>query len=150
MVAIKRTTSSDTDFIALVEKLDAYLAEVDGDDHDFYDQFNGIDDLKQVVVAFDDGLPAGCGAIKSFNSSTMEIKRMYVSPEFRGRGIATAVLTELELWAKESGYTECILETGKRQKDAIQLYKKAGYQQFPNYGQYLGIENSICFRKKLM
>ena len=79
----------------------------------------------------------------------MEIKRMYTSPGSRGTGIATKILTELEVWATELSYERCVLETGKRQPEAIRLYTKSGYQQIPNYGQYVGIENSICFEKEL-
>ena len=78
-----------------------------------------------------------------------EVKRMYTSIEGRGKGMATKVLMELEIWAKQLGYEKCILETGKRQPDAIKLYMKNGYQLIPNYGQYSGIENSVCFEKKL-
>ena len=79
----------------------------------------------------------------------MEVKRMYTLPEFRGQGYAAKILLELENWAKELGYKSCVLETGKRQPEAIQLYKKNGYRIIPNYGQYKGIKNSICFEKIL-
>ena len=133
----------------LVKHLDAYLAEVDGDDHAFYDQFNNIDSLKYVVIAFENEKPLGCGAIKPYDSQTMEVKRMYTSPESRGKGIASKILQELEHWAKELGYQKCILETGKRQYEAVSLYKKNGYTMIPNYGQYAEMENSVCFEKNL-
>ena len=79
----------------------------------------------------------------------MEIKRMYTSPESRGKGIASSVLSELEGWASELSYEKCILETGKKQPEAIGLYEKNGYKTIPNYGQYAGIENSLCFEKHL-
>ena len=79
----------------------------------------------------------------------MEVKRMYVLPESRGTGVASEILSALEDWAAESGYEKCILETGKKQPEAIGLYKKSGYEMIPNYGQYAGIENSICFEKQL-
>jgi len=74
---------------------------------------------------------------------------MYVSPENRGTGIAQKVLYELEVWAKELGYKKCILETGKRQVEAVHFYKKCGYKIIPNYGQYAAMGNSICFEKGL-
>jgi len=67
----------------------------------------------------------------------------------RGRGIAQMALAELEKWAAELGYKKCILETGKRQPEAIRLYEKSGYKIIPNYGEYLNIENSVCFEKEL-
>jgi len=74
---------------------------------------------------------------------------MYTLPEFRGKGIATKVLIELEKWTKELGYEKCILETGKKQPEAIALYKKNGYELIPNFGQYAGVDNSICFKKEM-
>ena len=149
MLNLIRTNSEDPDFILLVKKLDADLAERDGADHTFYSQFNKIDKIKHAVVAFDNGTPIGCGAMKEFMSDSMEMKRMYTAPEGRGKGIATAVLGELEKWAAELSYKKCVLETGKRQPEAIKLYKKNGYQNIANYGQYVGIENSVCFEKDL-
>jgi len=149
MIKIIRTNSDNQDFIELVKYLDAYLAEKDGDEHLFYSQFNKIDKIKNVIVAYENDKPVGCGAIKEYTSNMMEIKRMYTLPESREKGIATRVLTELETWATELGYDKCILETGKRQPEAIKLYKKNGYKLVPNYGQYAGIENSLCFEKEI-
>mgnify|MGYP001796479535 CR=1 FL=1 len=149
MIRIVRTDSENAGFIELVKYLDEDLAIRDGQDHSFYDQFNKIDKIKYAVVVYDNEKPSGCGAIKEYDPTTMEVKRMYVLPESRGKGIATKVLSELENWAAELAYEKCILETGKKQPEAIELYKKAGYNLIPNYGQYQGIENSICFEKKI-
>src|SRR5450432_951847 len=140
-----RTDSDNLDFIGLVKFLDADLAERDGNDHAFYAQFNKIAKIKHVIVAYENGKPMSCGALKEYDPLTAEIKRMYTSPDKRGKGIASLVLAELEIWAKELSYTKCILETGKRQPEAIGLYKKNGYKSIPNFGQYIGIENSLCF-----
>jgi putative acetyltransferase len=149
MVSLTRTTSDNKDFISLVKLLDAELAERDGKDHPFYAQFNKIDDIKYTVVAYENEKPVSCGAIKEYNPNTMEIKRMYTLPEFRGKGIATKVLIELEKWANELGYEKCILETGEKQPEAIALYKKNGYKLIPNFGQYAEVENSVCFEKEM-
>jgi putative acetyltransferase len=149
MIKMIRTDSDNQDFINLVRFLDADLAERDKDEHSFYAQFNKINKIKYVVVAYENGKPVGCGAIKEYSPNTMEIKRMYTSPESRGKGIASKVLTELEIWAAEFSYEKCILETGKKQPEAIGLYKKNGYKLIPNYGQYAGIENSVCFEKDI-
>ena len=149
MTKVIRTDSDDRDFIELVKQLDAELAVRDGKDHSFYAQFNKIDKIKYVVVAYEDNKPAGCGAIKEYDKDTMEVKRMYTLPESRDKGIATGILTELEKWAFELHYAKCILETGKRQPEAIALYKKNNYKQIPNYGQYANIENSVCFEKQI-
>jgi GNAT superfamily N-acetyltransferase len=149
MIRITRTNSDNQDFVQLVKHLDADLAERDGNEHPFYAQFNKIDKIKFVVVAYENDIPVGCGAIKEYQPDTMEIKRMYTVPGRRGKGIASQVLRELEAWASELSYRKCILETGKKQPEAIRLYRKNGYQIIPNYGQYAGIENSLCFEKDI-
>ena len=146
---LKRTDSADADFINLVKSLDLDLARRDGDEHSFYSQFNKLNKIKYAIVAYKDDIALGCGAIKEFDRSTMEVKRMYSTPESRGKGVATQILKELEKWTRELSYTKCILETGKRQPEAINLYKKNGYKLIPNYGQYTGVENSLCFEKLL-
>ena len=149
MFKLIRTDAVNPDFINLVGLLDADLALKDGEEHSFYSQFNKIDSIKHVVVVYENDKPVGCGAIKEHKKGMMEIKRMYTSPVSRGKGIATSVLIELEKWAAELGCEKCILETGKRQPEAIELYKKNGYVSIPNYGQYADKENSVCFEKKL-
>ena len=146
---IMRTNSDNPDFVGLVKLLDAHLAERDGADHSFYAQFNKIDRIRHVVLAYENGTPLGCGAIKEYEAGTMEVKRMYVPPAHRKKGVATTVLAELERWARELSCTRCILETGKRQPEAIGLYKRNGYRLIPNYGQYAAVENSVCFEKGL-
>ncbi|KAA5824423.1 GNAT family N-acetyltransferase [Algibacter amylolyticus] len=145
-----KTDSENKDFKDLVSQLDAYLTIVDGDEHDFYHQYNSIDALKNTIVAYIDNKPVGCGAFKAVDRNTVEVKRMFTRPETRNLGLATKILKGLEDWAKELGYKKCILETGKRQIEAVQFYKKNKYQVIPNYGQYATIENSICFNKALI
>jgi putative acetyltransferase len=150
MVQFIRTNSGNNDFQKLVSELDKDLAIRDGPDHAFYAQFNTTSAIKQVIVAYDNDLPVGCGAIREYSPGTMEVKRMYVPPAFRGKGIASRILQHLEDWSAELNYTKCILETGKNQPEAIALYKKNGYSIIPNYGQYKNIDNSVCFEKELM
>lgn len=144
-----RTTSENQDFQKLVKQLDAYLAVIDGEDHGFYDQYNKIDSLKNCIVIFDNEEAVAIGAIKEFDKQSMEVKRMFTLPEKRGKGLASAILKELEIWTKELGYERTILETGKRQTEAVALYQKCGYKVIQNYGQYVGVENSVCFEKNL-
>ncbi|WKK66203.1 GNAT family N-acetyltransferase [Lutimonas zeaxanthinifaciens] len=146
---IIKTSSKNKDFQLLVAQLDDELAERDGPDHDFYHQFNGIENLDHVILVKTDEHAIACGAIKAFGQDTMEVKRMFVKKEFRSRGIAKLTLGALEAWALELGIKKCILETGKRQPEAIALYRKAGYNTIPNYGQYRDVENSVCMEKSL-
>ena len=149
MVSLIRTNSNNKDFRQLVKELDNDLKIRDGDEHLFYAQFSKIDSIKHVVVAYDEDKPVGCGAIKEYADKIMEVKRMYVPLTERGNGIASLVLQELEKWATEFGIEKCILETGKKQPEAIRLYEKNNYNLIPNYGQYKNVENSVCFEKKL-
>ena len=149
MITLTRATSDNTDFQMLVKQLDSDLKIRDGDDHPFYDQFNKIDSIKHTVIAYENEQPVGCGSIKQYEAATMEVKRMFVPPQHRGKGIATTILSELERWASELSFNICVLETGKKQPEAIALYSKNGYKIIPNYGQYEGVENSVCFEKLL-
>jgi GNAT superfamily N-acetyltransferase len=148
-IFLVRTNSENKDFQNLVLALDKGLAIINGEAHTFFAQFNSIDLIKNVVVAFIDGSPVGCGAMKAYDTTTMEVKRMYVSTEMRRKGVALAILHDLETWASNLGYGRCLLETGDQMLEAIGLYKKCGYKVIANYGQYENVENSICFEKVL-
>jgi GNAT superfamily N-acetyltransferase len=149
MTRLLRTDSTDANFRELVKLLDAELSIRDGAEHAFYAQFNKLDAIRNVVVAYIDDEAVGCGAFKKFDEKTAEIKRMYVREDRRGKGIAKLILKELETWTREEGFEKCVLETGHKQPEAIALYKGAGYETIPNYGQYAGVYNSICMQKKI-
>lgn len=149
MIKLLRTNSANPDFRALVHELDVDLAERDGKDHSFYAQFNKIDNINHSVVAYFNDKPVGCGAVKQYEAGVMEIKRMFTIPLERGKGVASTILSGLEQWAREMAYDKCILETGKKQPEAISLYQKKGYKIIKNYGQYENIENSVCMEKDL-
>jgi len=149
MYTFNRADSSYEDFKKLVLLLDEELAQRDGKEHAFYDQFNKIENINNVIVAYAGQQPVAAGAFKKFSPDAVEIKRMFVKPDFRERGIAFQVLQQLENWAAELGYSYCILETGKKQPEAIALYKKSGYKVIPNYGQYKNVSNSVCMQKEI-
>ncbi len=149
MFSIIRTTSDNTDFKNLVALLDENLKVTDGDEHAFYDQYNKIDKIKNVVVFYFDNIAVACGAFKEYNPTTVEIKRMFTLDAYRGKGIAPKIVSELESWAKELNYSEAILETGIKQTPAIALYQKLKYEVIPNYGQYENVANSVCMKKTL-
>jgi putative acetyltransferase len=146
---LKRTSSADIDFQNLVNLLDKDLAIRNGEVNAFYVQFNKIDDIRNVVVYYEGDMAVGCGAFKEFDQGAVEVKRMFVKPEFRGRRIGAGILKELEQWASELKYKECVLETGKTNPEALHLYKKEGYEIIQNYGQYEDAENSVCMRKRI-
>lgn len=149
MITIKRTNSNHLDFQELVKLLDLELQERDGEEHSFYAALNTTNSLNYVVVAYDQDEPIGCGALREYSNDTMEVKRMFVPLQKRGQGIASTILSALEIWCKELDIKKCILETGKNQPEAIALYKKNRYNIIPNFGKYEGVENSVCFEKEL-
>lgn len=149
MITCIRTDSSNQDFKKLVTELDAELRIRDGDESDFYEQFNKSDSIKYAIVAYQDNEAIACGALRPYNENAIEIKRMYVPLANRSVGVATIIVNELEKWAAELGYFNLILETGIRQPEAIRLYSKNGYVSMPNYGQYAGVASSVCFSKQL-
>jgi GNAT superfamily N-acetyltransferase len=148
MIIIIRTNSKNEDFKELVKSLNSDLAERDGAIHPL-SQFNTIDNLNYVVLAYENNISIGCGAIAEYDSNAMEIKRMYVSPQARGKRIGTLVLSELEDWAKELGGTRCLLFTGKKQPEANRLYRRKGYRRINKYGKLAEINDSLCFAKEI-
>lgn len=144
---IIRTGSSNEDFTGLIQLLNDDLYRRYGSVQAFYDQFNQVDQIRNVVILYVGGRPVACGAFKMYDKDCVEIKRMFVLAEFRGKGYASEVLSELERWARELGYSSFILETGRFQPEAIRLYQKFGYKNIPNYGQYVGMKESVCLKK---
>lgn len=148
MQSLLRTTSHHQDFQKLTALFDEYLVDIDGDEKDFYAQFNQIY-IDNVILCYENDVAIGCGAFKKSDTQVAEIKRMFVPVEHRGKGIASKILYELEIWAIELGHTSCILETSFKLEIAIALYKKAGFEITENYGQYIGVESSVCMKKVL-
>jgi len=141
-----KTNSDHSDFKKLSTLFNEYLVDIDGDEREFFAHYNNVQ-LDHVLVVYENGQALGCGAFKKYDEVTAEIKRMFVLSEARGKGIANKILNEIESWAIEQGFTNFILETSPKLKTAIALYTKMGYQFIPNYGQYIGIENSVCMKK---
>lgn len=146
---ILRTNSENPDFSKLAGKLDIELCRIYNTNPEDYEDYNRITGLHTVVVAYENGEAVACGCFKIFDEKTVEIKRMYVEDNQRGKGIASAMLAELETWAKELGYKESVLETGKGQPNAIRLYQKHGYHIIENYNGSDNLEISVCLAKTL-
>lgn len=148
-IKLIRTTSENPNFAELIVALDDDLYQRNGEAQLKYRPYNKVDTIKHIVVIYVDGNPVGCGAFKKFDDESVEIKRMFVYPEMRGKQLAAKILKELEKWAVEEGYYKAVLETGHKQTEAIRLYTVAGYTLTENYGQYIGMDESICYRKEL-
>jgi putative acetyltransferase len=149
MIELHRTDSDHNDFKSLVIQLDMDLNIRYRELQKQYDPHNKIESIDTIVIAYFEKIPAGCGCFKKYDNDTVEIKRMFVKEEYRGKGIATMILNELECWAKEKKYHRTLLETGIKQTEAIRLYEKMGYKRTENFGQYIGNKNSICMQKEL-
>lgn len=105
-----------------------------------------------VLLRDDDGTPLGCGAVQPLAKSLPgapvdhgEIKRVYIVPAARGRGLARPLMAELIALAAELGFTWLQLETGTEQPEALGLYERSGWRRVPNYGQYVDDPRSVCF-----
>ncbi len=146
---LKRTYSGEADFRMLIKELDNDLRKRNGDIMDVYDGHNVIGHIDTVVIAYLGSIPAGCGCFKKYSDDTAEIKRMYVRPNARGKGLSRMILNELEAWAKSLGFAYVVLETGSKQREALGLYKRAGYVNIPAYPPYIDLPDSVCFKKNL-
>jgi GNAT superfamily N-acetyltransferase len=116
---------------------------------------NGIDPVEfrasggYFVIGYWDSQAAGCGAFRPYDQTTVEIKRMFVKPEFQRRGIARAILGAVETEARKRGYKRSILETANRQPEAVALYRSCGYLEIAKNGHYIDSARSLCFEKTL-
>ena len=148
-ISIKRTHSNDPDFQLLVTHLDHELWNELKEDQSTYDQYNKVPDLPTAVLIYKNDQPAACGCFKKYNDDTVEIKRMFVEKQQRGKGLSKMVLDELESWAMELGFKNAVLETSTHFKTARTLYSTSGYKIIENYGQYKNLKESICMKKEL-
>lgn len=106
-------------------------------------------DLLFSVVAWVGEIPVGCGALRELETGVCEIKRMFVTPEARGRGTARRILEALEAQARTLGYSVARLGSGVRQPEALALYESSGYHRVPLFGEYEGAELCVCYEKAL-
>jgi putative acetyltransferase len=149
MPEIIRTTSDNPDFQNLTSELDTELCRIYNTKKEDYEEYNRITGLPTVVLVYENGAAIACGCFKQFDAARIELKRMFVTPEFRGKGIASMMVGELEKWGQELGYETLILETGKGQPEAIALYRKLGYNDIPHFGEFPEESRSVCLGKRL-
>lgn len=146
---IMKTDSKNTDFTKLIKLLDDTLNEQYGELQKQYDKHNKVDYINNVIIIYKDEVPVACGAFKEHNSDTIELKRIFVVKENRRQGLSKIVIDELEKLGRDKGYKNAVLETGKKQYEAIGLYKSTGYEIIQNYEPYIGNTNSVCMKKSL-
>ena len=145
----KRTTSNNQDFLLLIKLLDKELWTRYPELQHQYEPHVKIDYLETVIVLYKEMTAIGCGCFIVQDSETVELKRIFVHPQHRRKGISPLLMRELESWASSMGYKTSVLETGFNQPEAVALYKKLGYQITERYGPYKDMEESLCFTKNI-
>ncbi|MCC9061824.1 GNAT family N-acetyltransferase [Flavobacterium piscisymbiosum] len=148
-IKVVKTTSENSDFISLIKIFDTFLWERYPELKKDYWGNNLIEFNANVVLIYLDDKPVASGCFKKYDQNTVELKRMFVSPEARGLGLAQLVIKELETEANYQGFETMILETLFKQTEAISLYKKVGFEIVENYEPYVGLPNSICMSKSI-
>jgi len=146
---VLRCTTAEPRFQQLVSELDAELHHRYGEVQALYTPHNHVAAIETAVLAVEDGRPLGCGCFKPHGPDAVELKRMYVAPQARGRGVGRRLVGALEAWARELGHARAVLETGTSQPEAVALYRRCGYQRTPCFGPYLDLPASICMAKAL-
>ena len=147
---VVKTTSENPDFISLIRTFDIFLWERYPELKNDYWGNNIIEFNSNVFIIYLNEKVVACGCFKKYNSNTVELKRMFVSPEARGLGLAQQIIKELEEEAITQGFKTMILETLYRQVEAINLYQKVGFEIIENYEPYVGLANSVCMRKSII
>ena len=146
---IKFVDAENADLLMLAAKLDEYYFEIVGEVHKRYAKYNDPHLFSCRAVVYIDGKPAGCGCWKRIDERSVEVKRIYVLPEYRRQGVASVVIGAVERDAAQHGYTHAILETARTTADSAALYLKLGYRVMPYYGSPAGADNCLCFEKEL-
>lgn len=148
-IKVVKTTSENPDFISLIKTFDTFLWERYPELKKDYWGNNVIEFNANVFLVYLDEKPVASGCFKKYNANTVELKRMFVSLEARGLGLAQLVIKELETEAKSQGFETMILETLYKQIEAIGLYQKVGFSIVDNYEPYVGLANSVCMSKAI-
>lgn len=149
MTQLIRTSGDNPTFRGLTLQLDQELWERYPTTQQQYAVHNMLSKEVKAVIAMEAGQAVGCGAFRELESGKVEVKRMFVQPAYRGKGISKLILQELEKWAREENHSIVILETGNKQPEAIGLYTSLGYERIPNYSAYQGLSESICMQKEI-
>jgi len=148
-VELRFVEPQSPDYAMLAKKLDEYYFTLVGDVHLRYAEVNRPENMACRIVAYDGERPVACGCWKPIDEKAAEVKRIYVLPEYRRRGLASRFIDRLEGEIAAAGYTTAILETARTTEDSRELYLSLGYELIDYYGSPAGAENCLCFRKSL-
>ena len=148
---IKETNGTDRDFHVLISELEQHLNMLAGgeENRQEYMPHNALHDIHDVFIAYIDENPVGCASFKQYEEGVAELKRVYVKPDYRGKGIAEQLVNTVSAAAGKKGFQTLILETGKTFTAAVNLYQKLGFVITDHYEPYIGMEDSVCMRKEL-
>ena len=144
-ITLRRTDSDSGEFKNLISNHDKELESYS----DIYKNDSEIQGAS-IIIAYYDNKPVGCASFDHYDNDTIEIKKLYVLPEFRDVGISEIVLKDLEQWARENKYNNAILETRFPYNREVNIFEDNGYNIIEKFGNYKYIENSICYGKKLV
>lgn len=111
--------------------------------------YNISDNIHDVVLAYIDDTAAACAGLKKYSEQDVEVKRVWVEPAYRGNGLGTAIMEQIERKARAEGFQRTILQTRAIMTGAVGLYRKFGYHQIPNYPPYDKLDGAVCFAKDL-
>ena len=148
-IDFERTDGKDQKFVDIVQELDQNLHATYNNYGYKYDIDIKVEHLNTVVLASIGDITIGGGCFKPIDAETAEVKRVFVSPYFRGLGVGSGMLEEIISWAKELKFTQLVLETGELQEESIRLFKRNGFLQIDNFGPYIGVRGSICMGRFL-
>ncbi len=148
MIEIRETSAISPEAVSMLAELNAALTKITGasGEGSFSDE-DAENERSAFVVAYADGVPYGCGALRPFTETAAEVKRVYARPNTQGVG--TAIIKALEAKAQALGYTRLVLETRRVNTAAIAFYHKLGFSDCPNFGKYTEQETALCMAKKL-
>lgn len=146
-----RTDGKNKDFIENCKLLDMDLDRRVGKaiKREKYNKYNQLDEIQSAIVVYEGNKPIGGGALRKYNEEDVELKRIFVCPEYQRRGIGTKLVSLLIEMAKELNYSRVILETGELLAESCAVYRKIGFKIIPNYGPYVNMPESLCMAKSL-
>ena len=150
-IKYKWTDGNNEDFREFYLKTEEFYSSIVGGlkNRAAFVPYNISESITDVLIASVSGVAVGCAGLKAYSDSDVEIKRVWVDPEFRGNHISTVMMDELEKKAVELGFKRAILQTRPQMEEAVHLYTKRGYVLIDNYPPYDKLEGAICFAKEL-
>ena len=150
-IAYQWTDGNDAAFRRFYAVTEAYYSRIVGgaENRTGFVPFNASAEIPFVLLAYGDGQPVGCAGLKRYSDADAEVKRVWVEPTYRRRGIANALMDQIEEKARKLGYRRVMLQTRPIMPDAVGLYTKRGYALIPNYPPYDRLEGAVCYAKAL-